>query len=126
MLTISIDDQERLQFLQSVAKKVDTEDSQDALVYVSVAVAQVKLSLGDLDEARKDLDNAERILDSFDSVEVVVHAAFYDANASYYQVCKWMASFQTAIFQLTNGGVFTAQNGFRQLLSHSITLPRLY
>ncbi|TQS33353.1 hypothetical protein Golomagni_06308 [Golovinomyces magnicellulatus] len=79
------DDQERLSFLQSVAKKVDTEDSQDALVYASVAVARVKLSLNELDEARKDLDSAERILDSFDSVEVVVHAAFYDANASYYQ-----------------------------------------
>ncbi|OAA73755.1 Proteasome component region PCI [Cordyceps fumosorosea ARSEF 2679] len=76
---------ERLEFLQSVVKKVDTEDSKDALVFASVAVAQVKLSLSELDEARKDLDAAERILDSLDSVEVIVHAAFYDANASYYQ-----------------------------------------
>jgi 26S proteasome regulatory subunit N9 len=79
------DDQERLEFLQSVAKKVDHENSQDALVYASVAVARTKLSLKDLDGARKDLDAAERILDSFDSVETIVHAAFYDANASYYQ-----------------------------------------
>ncbi|KAH7322972.1 proteasome component region PCI [Stachybotrys elegans] len=79
------DDKERLSFLQSVVKKVDNENSQDALVFASVAVARVKLSLGDLDGARKDLDAAERILDSFDSVETVVHAAFYDANASYYQ-----------------------------------------
>lgn len=69
-----------------MAKKVDNENSQDALVYASVAVARVKLSLSDLDGARKDLDAAERILDSFDSVETIVHAAFYDANASYYQV----------------------------------------
>lgn len=69
-----------------MAKKVDNENSQDALVYASVAVARVKLSLGDLDGARKDLDDAERKLDLFDSVETVVHAAFYDANASYYQV----------------------------------------
>lgn len=82
----SLDDQEKLAFLQAAAEKVDTEDSQDALVFASVAVAQVKLNLNDLDEARKDLDNAERILDSLDSVEVIVHAAFYDANASYYQV----------------------------------------
>lgn len=72
--------------MQAAAKKVDTEDSKDALVFASVAVAQVKLSLSELDEARKDLDTAERILDSLDSVEVIVHAAFYDANASYYQV----------------------------------------
>lgn len=51
-----------------------------------MAVARVKLSLGDLDGARKDLDDSERILDSFDSVEAIVHAAFYDANANYYQV----------------------------------------
>ncbi|KAJ3499755.1 hypothetical protein NLG97_g82 [Lecanicillium saksenae] len=79
------DNRERLEFLQSVIKKVDTEDSKDALVFASVAVAQVKLSLSELDEARKDLDAAERILDSLDSVEVIVHAAFYDASASYYQ-----------------------------------------
>lgn len=79
------DNRERLEFLQSVVKKVDTEDSKDALVFASVAVAQVKLSLNELDEARKDLDAAERVLDSLDSVEVIVHAAFYDANASYYQ-----------------------------------------
>jgi 26S proteasome regulatory subunit N9 len=79
------DDQERLSFLQAVVKKVDNENSQDALVYASVAVARVKLSLNDLDAARTDLDEAERLLDSFDSVETIVHAAFYDANASYYQ-----------------------------------------
>ncbi|WYZ43043.1 hypothetical protein EsH8_VI_000742 [Colletotrichum jinshuiense] len=79
------DDEERLAFLQSVAKKVDNENSQDALVYASVAVARVKLDLEDMDGARKDLDTAERILDRFDSVETIVHAAFYDANANYYQ-----------------------------------------
>jgi 26S proteasome regulatory subunit N9 len=85
-LTWDTDDEERLTFLQSVAKKVDRENSQDALVFASVAVARVKLELEDLEGARKDLDSAERILDNFDSVETIVHAAFYDANALYYQV----------------------------------------
>ncbi|KAM3468968.1 hypothetical protein MY8738_010185 [Beauveria namnaoensis] len=92
------DNRERLEFLQSVAKKVDTEDSKDALVFASVAVAQVKLSLNELDEARKDLDAAERVLDSLDSVEVIVHAAFYDANASYYQASHFTK--QTALLYL--------------------------
>lgn len=81
------DDESRLTFLQAVAKKVDNENSQDAYVFALVAVARVKLDLEELDSARKDLDAAERILDSFDSVETVVHAAFYDASATYYQVC---------------------------------------
>lgn len=71
--------------MQAVAKKVDNEYSQDALVFATVAVARVKLDLNDLDGARSDLDKAERVLDSFDSVETVVHAAFYGANADYYQ-----------------------------------------
>jgi 26S proteasome regulatory subunit N9 len=93
--------EERLAFLQAVAKKVDNENSQDALVFASVEVARVKLSLGDLDGARKDLDAAERILDSFDSVETVVHAAFYDANASYYQRKSDFANYyRTALLYL--------------------------
>jgi 26S proteasome regulatory subunit N9 len=79
------DNQERLAFMEAVAKKVDHEDSQDALVFASIAVARVRLDLTDLDGARKDLDKAERILDTFDSVETIVHAAFYGANADYYQ-----------------------------------------
>ncbi|KAL2024761.1 hypothetical protein VTK56DRAFT_5582 [Thermocarpiscus australiensis] len=79
------DNLERLSFMEAVVKKVDNEDSQDALVFATIAVARVKLDLNDLDGARKDLDRAERVLDSFDSVETIVHAAFYGANANYYQ-----------------------------------------
>ncbi|KAH6886484.1 hypothetical protein B0T10DRAFT_516603 [Thelonectria olida] len=95
------DDEERLAFLQAVAKKVDNENSQDALVFASVAVARTKLELDDLDGARKDLDAAERILDSFDSVENVVHAAFYDVNASYYQsTMNFSMYYRTALLYL--------------------------
>ena len=62
-------------------------DSQDAYVYATVAVATVKLELKDTNGARKELDKAEKILDHFDSVETIVHAAFYRVNAEYYQVC---------------------------------------
>lgn len=71
--------------MEAAAKKVDNEDSQDAFVFATVAVARVKLDLGDLDGARQALDKAQTILDSFDSVETIVHAAFYRANADYYQ-----------------------------------------
>lgn len=45
----------------------------------------MKLELKDLEGARKDLNKAENILDSFDSVETIVHAEFYRVNAEYYQ-----------------------------------------
>ncbi len=79
--------------MEAVAKKVDHEDSQDALVFATVAVARVKLDLEDFDGARKNLDTAEQILDSFDSVETIVHAAFYGANADYYQAKSEFGSY---------------------------------
>ena len=60
--------------------------SQDAYVYALVAGSEVKLKLKDLEGARKDLDAAEAILDTFDSIETEVHAAFYRNNAGYYEV----------------------------------------
>ncbi|KAL1838179.1 hypothetical protein VTJ49DRAFT_2960 [Mycothermus thermophilus] len=95
------DNQERLAFMEAVAKKVDNEDSQDALVFATIAVARVKLDLSDLDGARKDLDRAERVLDTFDSVETIVHAAFYGANADYYQAkADFGAYYRTALLYL--------------------------
>jgi len=87
------DDRERLAFLTDLAKKVDNENTQDAFVYATIAAAKVKLQLRDAEAARKDLDNAEKILDTFDSVETKVHAAFYETNATYYQAQTDFASF---------------------------------
>ncbi|TEA12317.1 putative 26S proteasome regulatory subunit rpn9 [Colletotrichum sidae] len=117
------DDEERLSFLQTVAKKVDNENSQDALVYASVAVARVKLNLVDMDGARKDLDSAERILDGFDSVETIVHAAFYDANANYYQrKMDFAAYYRNALLYLACIDInsLTAQERHRRALHLSI------
>lgn len=87
---ILLDDQERLSFLTTLANKTNTTDTQDAYVYALADVANVKLSLKDLDGAQKDLATCQQVLDTFDSVETVVHASFYKVNADYYHVrgCK--------------------------------------
>ncbi|KAI1826592.1 hypothetical protein F4861DRAFT_496766 [Xylaria intraflava] len=87
------DDRERLTFLTDLAKKVDHEDSQDAFVYATVAVARTKLLLRDTASSRRDLDQAEKILESFDSVETKVHAFFYQVNADFYKAKAEFASF---------------------------------
>lgn len=56
-------------------------------MYARTAVASVRLQKGDKDAAKKDLAECEAILDTFDSVETSVHAAFYQVNSDYYQVC---------------------------------------
>ncbi|KAL7619953.1 26S proteasome regulatory subunit [Parahypoxylon ruwenzoriense] len=87
------DDNERLIFLRELSKKVDNENSQDAFVYATVAVARVELNLSDFSASRKSLDRAERTLDAFDSVETKVHAAFYQVNADWYHSQADFASY---------------------------------
>ncbi|KAI1332225.1 hypothetical protein F5Y16DRAFT_357186 [Xylariaceae sp. FL0255] len=78
-------DRDRLAFLTNLQTKVDADNSQDAYVYATVAVARVHLNLRDLDASRQSLDKAQKILDTFDAVETKVHAAFYQVNAEYYK-----------------------------------------
>ena len=65
---------------------MNKEDSQDAYVYALADVANVKLRLQDLEGAKKDLETCQKVLDSFDSVETIVHASFYKVNADYHNV----------------------------------------
>lgn len=75
-----------LEFLESLSKKVNEPESQDAYVYALVEVARIKLCVEptDFDGARTALDEAQKILDRFDSVESIVHASFYRVNSDYY------------------------------------------
>ncbi|KAI0165077.1 hypothetical protein GGR52DRAFT_557404 [Hypoxylon sp. FL1284] len=92
---------DRFAFLTDLAKKVDNENSQDAYVYALTAVARVRLQMRDAEAARKELDKAETILDSFDSVETKVHAAFYQINAEYYKAeMDFAAYYRNALLYL--------------------------
>jgi 26S proteasome regulatory subunit N9 len=71
--------------LENLATRVDKPASQDAYVFALTRVAGVRLRLDQSSEARKDLDKCESILDSFDSVDAIVHASFYRVSADYYQ-----------------------------------------
>lgn len=66
---------------------MNTPATQDAYVYALVEAASLKLLLGQGEAVRKDLDGAAKILDTFDSVDPVIHAAYYRVNADYYSVC---------------------------------------
>ncbi|KAF7713656.1 Proteasome component (PCI) domain-containing protein [Penicillium ucsense] len=87
------DNEERLAFLTALSNKVNKPESQDAYVYALADVASVKLRIPDLDGAQSDLATCQKVLDSFDSVETVVHASFYKVNADYYHAKQEFASF---------------------------------
>lgn len=89
---LTVDTQEALDFMTSLAEKVNTSATQDAYVYALVEASALKLMLGQTDAVRKDLDAANKILDTFDSVDPVIHAAFYRVSADYYSVSPHMSS----------------------------------
>ncbi|GAB7361225.1 hypothetical protein MBLNU230_g1287t1 [Neophaeotheca triangularis] len=78
-------DDTRLSFLTTLAERVDKPASQDAYVFALTAVASMRLRLEQTTQAKTDLDKCETILDTFDSVENVVHASFYRTRADFYQ-----------------------------------------
>jgi 26S proteasome regulatory subunit N9 len=85
-LTRMTDTNEALEFVTGIAEKVNTPATQDAYVYALVEMADIKLLLGNGETVCKDLDAANKILDTFDSIDNVIHAAFYRVNADYFSV----------------------------------------
>lgn len=81
-----LDTSEALEFLTSLVEKVNTDATQDAYVYALVETAALKLAIGQGETVRKDLDAANKILETFDSVDPIIHAAFYRVSADYYSV----------------------------------------
>lgn len=124
-LTRGEDGNERLDFLTDLAKRVNKPSSQEAFVYAQVAVASVKLQKQDLDGAQKDLAQCESILDNFDSVDTIVHAAFYRTYGDFYQVryCETGASLVGASESLT---CRPGQTRIRFLLPQRPPLPCLH
>lgn len=87
--------------MTSLAEKVNTSATQDAYVYALVEASALKLMLGQTDAVRKDLDAANKILDTFDSVDPVIHAAFYRVSADYYSVSPHVMQKITSRARLT-------------------------
>jgi 26S proteasome regulatory subunit N9 len=81
-----LDTNEALEFMTTIVEKVNTSTTQDAYVYAMVETAALKLLLGQQESVRKDLDAVGKILDTFDSVDKVIHASYYRVNADYYSV----------------------------------------
>ncbi|KAI5283316.1 26S proteasome regulatory subunit [Ascosphaera aggregata] len=93
MASTQCPDNERLIFLTELAEKVNKPDCQDAYVFALAEVAAQKLRIKDVTGTQQDLATAQSILDTLDSVETVVHAAFYKVNADYYQKKLDLATF---------------------------------
>lgn len=95
------DHSEALAFMQSLAKQVDHDSSRDAFVFATIEAARIKLLLADLDGARELTTKAGATLDTFDSVEPIIHAAFYKVSAEYYKAkADYPAYYRTALLYL--------------------------
>lgn len=112
--------------MQSLATRVDKPASQDAYVYALTSVANVRLSLRQIADARKDLDKCESILDTFDSVETEVHANFYWVSASYYQSEHEFAKYyRTALLYLACVELNEITTNDRQRIAYDLSIAAL-
>ena len=82
--------------------------------------------MGDYAGARKDLDIAESILDTFDSVETEVHAAFYRTNAAYCQAnSDFGAYYKNALLYLACVDLESLSLEDRQTRAHDLSVAAL-
>jgi len=109
-----------------LADRVSKPASQDAFVYAKVAVASIKLRQGDETGARADLDASSAILDTFGSVETVVHASFYRVSADYYQSKQEFASYyKSALLYLACVNVADLTTEDRCARAHDLSVAAL-
>lgn len=122
----SEDNDEALEFLTTIAAKVNKPASKDAYVYATVEVARVKLLLADMEGARKALDEAEKNLETFDSVESVVHASFYRVNADYYNAkLEFAAYYKNALLYLACVNVADLSQKEQQERAYNLAIAAL-
>ncbi|KAF5372446.1 hypothetical protein D9757_009901 [Collybiopsis confluens] len=80
-----MDPQTHLTFLTDLLSRIDKEKSPEAYILLYANIAHAKLLYGDLDGTKADMDEAWKILDSVESVESSVNAAYYGVAADYYK-----------------------------------------
>jgi hypothetical protein len=79
-----LDSRTAIQFLESIAKKV--EDEKEAYVLAVMEAAHFKLVLNEMQGTRDAVEECEKILDALPGVDPVVHASFYRVSADYHKV----------------------------------------
>jgi len=92
-LTTCIEDEDRAEFLETLQKRVNKSEFEEAHTYATTELASVYLGLDEEQKAREQLDTAQMTLDKFDFVENIVHASFYRVNAEYYQTREDFTSY---------------------------------
>lgn len=81
-----VDGQAAATFIQSLAADAQEAGSLEANVLARMEAAHFRLLHGDLDSTRITMRECEAILDSLDTVDRTVHAAFYRVAGDYYKV----------------------------------------
>ncbi|CAJ0758130.1 2423_t:CDS:2 [Entrophospora sp. SA101] len=90
-----------LEFLTSLVEKVNSPETHDAYVLAVMETAYIKLMLNDLEGTKSAIDECEKILDSFDSVETIIHASYYRVCAEFYKVkAEYAEYYKSALLYL--------------------------
>ncbi|PVU85347.1 hypothetical protein BB559_007083 [Furculomyces boomerangus] len=73
-------------FMEEIAEKVNSPQSQEAHTLAKLEQAHFKLLMNSIDAAQQTLKDADATLSSLNRIETVVYASYYRVSADYYKV----------------------------------------
>lgn len=76
---------EALDFLKTIAQKVDGEETREVHVYAELRIASIYVELKDAGAAKKILDRAKRLVDDLEIADPVIAAAYYGTACEYFK-----------------------------------------
>ncbi|KAJ1925086.1 26S proteasome regulatory subunit [Tieghemiomyces parasiticus] len=79
------DYQRALDLLQEIQGNLDHDDTRDAMILAHLEAGHFYLLMGNLDATAEAMEKAEKTLDTFNTVDPVIHASFYRVSADYYK-----------------------------------------
>ncbi|BFZ56459.1 26S proteasome regulatory subunit [Savitreella phatthalungensis] len=118
--------QQSLDFVTKVAQQVDQPNSRDAFVYAEIEVARLQLVLGDADKAKASAAKAGEVLDTFDSVDPLIHAAYYRVMSDYHKAkAEYTQYYRTSLLYLACVKLEDMTDEEKALRAHDLSLSAL-
>lgn len=117
---------QKLQFLQNLPSASSPTDDSEAKILLSSTIAELKVILGNIEEASKDLDKLESQLDSLNSTDSSVYASFYKAKSLLLKNKGYIVDFyKTGLQYLAYAQMETVDKEERAALAFDLSLAAL-
>lgn len=115
-----------IEFVQKILPDVDHPKARDAYVLCLIDIARLQLVLGEADAAKVSAAQAGKQLEEFDSVDPIIHAAYYRVLSDYHKAkAEYSAYYRNALLYLACVNLDDLGEDERQMRAHDLSLSAL-